>query len=76
MENKNYKRAADILPKNNCYVIIYDIRRKMPSFAKFKDGYFEISYIGNSPVCLSEFQYPFIFWFEVPKFDCFFSISE
>ncbi len=66
----NWYKISEQMPKAECYVILYDIRANRYSVVKFKENYFETSYIGNTPVCLGEAQYPFFYWTEMPIFAC------
>lgn len=70
ISNNNFWQKVSVqMPKNECDVRLYDIREKIYSFAKFKEDFFEISYIGSTPVCIAEMQYPFLFWCELPVFN-------
>lgn len=62
-------KANEELPQKECDVRLYNIREKRYSFAKFKDGYFEISYICGTPVCINQKEYDFIYWCELPIFN-------
>jgi hypothetical protein len=66
---QNWYKVSEQMPKIECDVRLYDIRAKRYSTAKFKENYFEISYIGNTPVCIGENQYPFLYWSEMPVFN-------
>jgi hypothetical protein len=67
-----WHKAADTTPKDGCEVRLFNIRTQKYSIARYKDGYFETSYISNTPVCISPKQYENIFWCELPMFIYFF----
>ena len=64
-----WNNLNEFLPLKNCNVILYDIRNDNYRIAKFKDNLFEVSQIGDTPVCLNEISYKYFFWHELPTFN-------